>query len=203
MSILALSTRQMRDEDIKFQIEEIKAATYINLSSNYIGYEGIKTLTEAIEKSKKLTELKLWNNKIRDDGAKVLAEAFKQSKTLKRLDLGFNNIGPEGAKALAELIKENQSLEELGLVYNNIGYEGAASLVEALKKSKSTTIKYVDVNYEYKPEIGAALLQIKMRRLLFAIIPSETIWYNTAVGRFLRRDGDHAIGTKIFRFLMG
>ena len=230
MSYLFLDNLNLKDEDLNIRIEAIKAATEINLrgnnissagakvlakvlvksktlttlnlGGNNIGSAGAKALAKLIKKSKTLTKLDLWCNNLGPEGAKALAEGLKESKTLKELDITLNNIGNSGAKAMAEVLKENASMTHLYMGYNIIGHRDAEALVEAVLKNKSLKMKVLDIGNLHRYLCNIALDQIEVKRRVLAMLPVETNWYITAVGRFLRRDGDHAIKRKVVEFLL-
>ena len=98
----------------------------LDLSSNQIGYAGLKKLARHLPAS--LKSLNLSFNKIKYAGLKELAKHFPVM--LQSLDLSGNNIGDAGIKKLAKHFPA--SLQSLDLRYNNIGDAGIKKLAKHL-----------------------------------------------------------------------
>ena len=94
------------------QLKENKV-TAIDLSSNWIGVEGAKSISEALKTNKSLTSIHLSYNNIEAEGAKSIGEALKINKSLTSINLSNNYIGVEGAKSIGEALERNKSIPSL------------------------------------------------------------------------------------------
>ena len=84
-----------------------------------------------------------WNN-IGDDGIAQLATALQANTTIKSLHISANfSIAVNGAESLGRALSVNSSLEELDISYTRIGDEGVAHIANALQTN--TTLKVMDV----------------------------------------------------------
>ena len=110
----------------------------LNLSSNSITDEGVKSLTTALINSNcKLNSLGLDDNQITDKGVEYLTTALINSNCkLNSLDLEDNNITDKGVKHLTTaLINNNCELNSLSLEDNQITDKGVEYLTTALINS--------------------------------------------------------------------
>lgn len=125
--------------------------TSLDLSSNWIGPSGIKSLSPSLNRMSRLRELRLGRNGISVDGAKYLANILKNKSSLPHLhhlDLHRNALGPEGIRRIvnalvagyderrpsrvASATNRNMKLRLLDLSSNFAGDLGARYLSDAL-----------------------------------------------------------------------
>ena len=174
ISSLNLSNNSMGDAGVKeFAYHTLRinstSLTLLDLSSNSIGFNGIRTLADALKYCTNLTSLDLSGNLIGDDGTKALASVLKGRSNLLSLKIhrndinGFNavadiikkcskmhtlEIGPSdfasGIKPLSQCLKKCSDLKILSLRQACIGQEGIKSLAKGLKKSKA--LSEIDVH---------------------------------------------------------
>ena len=101
---------------------------YLNLSSNDIGPNGMKSIAEHICK-----ELILDECNIGSEGAKRLAHSFLLKPVITSLNLADNGIDSISTIALAKGLNHCCNLQEVCLSLNNIGYDGAVALAQYLQ----------------------------------------------------------------------
>jgi len=89
--------------------------TLLDLRSNNIGNEGVKSLSDTLKVNTTLATLCLSSDNIDDEGIKSLSDALKVNTTLTTLvfDHDIDSIGYEGARLLSKIeseVKINQGL---------------------------------------------------------------------------------------------
>jgi hypothetical protein len=146
----------------------------------------------------------LSNNAIGDAGAVALGGAVQKSKSLQCLDLRSNEIGDIGAMALAAAVQKSTSLRSLSLDgRTRLGETAFMELCHAVQRSMSLeTIEFQ--NPALTERMKRAFVLARARRGLFVLTGAGVGKRNvgTPVGRFARHDGDHAIMTRVMRFLL-
>ncbi|KAL0242597.1 hypothetical protein GEMRC1_005160 [Eukaryota sp. GEM-RC1] len=139
---LELSSNYIGDEGVRALAEVLKvnaSVTSVNLHYNFIKVEGARALAEVLKLNSSVTSVNLRTNSVGDVGARALADALNVNTSVTSVNLRANSIGDEGARALAEALKVNASITSIDLRYNFIGDEGARALAEALKVNTSVT----------------------------------------------------------------
>ena len=106
----------------------------LDLSCNYVGAEGLKSLCGALVTNTSLTELVLYDcsTVVSEDNGPVLTEMLRRNNTLKVVRLGGNNVTDCGCHYIAIGLKDNTSLRELNLTTCGITYRGVESLSTGL-----------------------------------------------------------------------
>ena len=139
---------------------------------------------------------------IKDVDAKALAAAIEKSTSLQTISLGGNQITDVGATALAAAIEKSTSLQTIWLSDNKITDVGAKALAAAVEKSTSLQfINLLNNQITNKDMVRIALDRARYRRQLLALACGELAVCQTR--NLLQCDGDHAIGTRVARFLLG
>ena len=90
---------------------------HLDLSRNNLGVKDIQRLASVLGRLGKLLLLNLRSNRLGSDGLKSLAPALKRSLT--DLDLAENNIGPDGITALAMRLSDVTNLTRLDISHNH------------------------------------------------------------------------------------
>lgn len=153
--------------------------------------DGIRTLTGALKTNTTLITLSLYGNNIGDEGA--IAIEFNQA--LEYLSLSGNNITDVGAIAIMNALKNNRTLKSLSLVDNRITNAGAKALCRALVFHPTLSLSLCYRHNTWSHDAHA-------RRQIVVLQSAANLPENTAVQRFVKRDGDHALCTRVFEFLV-
>ncbi|XP_032225803.2 protein NLRC5-like isoform X3 [Nematostella vectensis] len=128
---------------IKAITKVIQNVTRLNLSSNPVGYDGVKAIARLLVKScSRLKFLFLDHCNIDEFGAKELAIALSRNSCLEELSVACNDINDEGMCALAESVASNETLQVLYITYNNVGQNGKKVIISACETSKSVRHLY-------------------------------------------------------------
>ena len=94
----------------------------LSLEANYIGTEGVQSLTMGISMNTKQTTLEklyLGFNRIGDDGAILLAQMLEENTTLKHLSVEKNDIGNSGARAFLAALETNETIQDIAGLWRN------------------------------------------------------------------------------------
>lgn len=135
LEILCLPNNKLQSEGIKhFKVLlEKKNLTELDLSSNNIGVEGAKVISDSLKNNTNLLRLNLRNNNLKDEGAILIAASLTENDNLQYLSLSKNIIGDDGARALCIALTSNKSIETVDLNVNRIT-ERSAGYFEDLGK---------------------------------------------------------------------
>jgi len=133
------------------------ALTALNLSSNYLGDEGVSAVCEAIQSNKetKLASLHMGKNRFGPVGAKSVAAMVAVTGVLTSINLSNNVLcgvehwgqgiyTVEGITAIADALRVNGALTSLAISNNRMGDDGVKPICEALKQNSS--LKALDLN---------------------------------------------------------
>jgi len=165
----------------------------------------IKRIAEAMAKSTQLRLIDLNFNTITDTGAVALAEAVEKSTSLLTISLKGNDITDRGVIALGKAIEKSRSLHMIDLQDNQITDIGALALVEAIEKSTSIYLVWINgdqaISLANELAVYSAIFRSRIRCNVLALLGGESM-EGIPVGGFLRRDGDHAICTRVAKFLL-
>jgi hypothetical protein len=118
-------------------------------------------------------------------------------------------MGDEGAVALAASLEKSRTLQWLSLRGNLVGVPGAKALAAAVVKSRAVTEIYFNENLvsgEILKEVNdAALRGVQYRRVLAftSAVVTGRERKRTCTENFVWKDGDHAMGDRVTRFLGG
>ena len=118
----------------------------LDIRNNHgIAVNGAKSLGRALSVNSSLEELNISDTSIGDRGVAHIAHALQTNTTMKVLDVSNCGISYKGAESLARTLSFNSSLEELNISYTSIGDEGVAYIASALQTN--TTMKVLNVNH--------------------------------------------------------
>lgn len=116
----------------------------IDISSNNIGDDSIRSLSQTLLKNRSLRELNLENCGLTSTGSActALSRALRANTALRSLQISRNALGDTGMASLADGLKYNGTLETLSANMCGVGNTGFAQLLEALRSNAVlTTIK--------------------------------------------------------------
>jgi hypothetical protein len=97
-------------EKLAKALESNKTLKYLDLSSNYIGDEGIKHIMEVLETNRVLQYVKLNYNEITNTGANYILSALQTNNTLRGFfwdDLDYDKISEEMYEKIDEKALQN------------------------------------------------------------------------------------------------
>lgn len=126
----------------------------LNLSSNNLCKEGIKSLCPVIEKASTLKALDLSKTKMGVSGAKSLAEALLKNNSIEHLNIYANIIDVDGTRAIGKLLEQNKTLQFLDMGFNRARNAGLSAVSEGLQKNKESKLKYLGLRYNFINEDG-------------------------------------------------
>lgn len=183
-----------------------KTLALLELGRNHLGDDGAMVVAEAMKRNETPKTIHLDVNDIGDEGAKALARAIEVNTSVERLCLSGNRIGDEGAKALAAALPLNHTLETFTLGWNEpLTDAGGSALVNTVSQSFVVRDIYFDapdlrdaIHHRY----GVERRRCIARRTLLAIMRHEGVERESPLARFLDRDGDHAVASRVLGFLM-
>lgn len=139
---------------------------FVNISGNYIGWEGGRDIGEALLENRTLTDLDLTGNGIGDRGplvGDIFAKVLWVNTKLRRLNLKGNRLGPTSGRKLADALTRNNSLIELNLCDNRFDGEVGAEYLEALSKNTVLMVLQLDVK-EIGEDVHKLIVQEMKRR---------------------------------------
>ncbi len=199
-----LTTEQLeRLVRVAGESKQLKAIVYIG---NYIPNAQLNAFAKILEKSNSLYDLTLDHSHIDDVGTEIIARALINNHSLKELSLGNNDFCEEEIKSISAAILVNNSLSWIDLSYNNL-FSAALKILIAVLTEKVIHI-YVghpgqaEVEILFKAINSILDFRIEGARFL-ALEQAQTGDTNPPppAVRFFGRDGDHAVGTRVMRFL--
>ena len=120
----------------------LKSLEVLDLSSNEIGDEGLRHLSDALARgaAPALKDLTVWGNKIGDEGIRHLADALVRgaAPALEELYLERNQIGDEGVRHLGDALARSAApkLWSLNLDRNQASHPVKQAVQDALKQRR-------------------------------------------------------------------
>jgi len=132
----------------------------LDLSDNYISWEGAMLIAKALKSQSKLEYLNLWDNNIGNKGLKAIADAIHEGSKLEYLDLFNNGIDHEGVLSISQVLTSSE-LKTINLCYNNVGDYGAWSL--ALAVGAGCKLISLDLSFTKVGDQGVAILSKALR----------------------------------------
>ena len=182
---LDLHSNSIDDNETEIIAEYLKRndikLTILNLSNNYIGFNGCELLADALKINKTLTRLNIGNNNLYDHGVELLAEALKINLTILELYLYNNLIKIEGVIPLAEALKVNTTLTLLDLTSNGFGNEGIKVITKALitnKILKTLVLCNITSNYLYHIDNDGAIALADLLKINQTLTNLNLRWNN-------------------------
>ncbi len=105
----------------------------LSIVHNGIGPNSIPAVIDLISNNKSIRDIDLGSNKLGSDGIKTLSSGLNNSG-LRQLCLSDNNLGPRAGAAIAELINNNQKVHIVDLKNNKIGSDGIIALDAGIRR---------------------------------------------------------------------
>ena len=183
----------------------------LELAYNRITSVGAAALARMLGQSRSLRHLDVsYNSGMGDAGGVVLAEAVRNSSLLRSLTCDNGGFSDVTALAFARALERNKSLRELSLSENRFSFSGALALIKAMLGSFTLDWLYVDqfdaTHCRVKGTMNRAFVAAKAVRPTLALLMGRPLSPASPVvlwRRFiLEKDGDHAIWTNVFGFLV-
>jgi hypothetical protein len=171
----------------------------LDLSNYCISIDNITEIATIISGNSSVQNLILKESDIGRKESKALACALIKSTSLKSLNLSKNRVDAQGMYALAAALLINPSLSYLDISNNFFALSALKSFIAVL------TEKVIHIYVDH-PAINSILdFRIEGARFL-ALEQAQTDDTDRTnppppAVRFFSRDGDHAIGTRVMRFL--
>nr|XP_043612148.1 RAN GTPase-activating protein 2-like [Erigeron canadensis] len=132
--------------------------SYLNLSNNHLGEQGVRAFGDLLKSQNNLVELYLMNASLSKEAAKAVCELIPSTKKLKILHIHHNMTGDEGAISISQLVKESPNLEDFRCSSTRVGSRGGVALAEAL--DTCTVLRKLDLRDNiFGPEPGVTLSQ--------------------------------------------
>jgi len=134
-------------------IQKYSSFSYLDLSENNIGNEGISYLCEGILLNYSLVSLILSSNSIFSEGSNILFSKLKEHPSISSINLSNlknsykNMIANKGCAMLQSFLETNRIISLLNVSDNNIGNEGFSAITEGLAKSQSLVSLNLSKNY--------------------------------------------------------
>ena len=116
----------------------LQGVTYLDISRNNIGDDGIARLATALQANTTMQILDVsGNDGITVNGAKSLGKALSVNSSLEELNIRSTSIGDEGVAHIANALQTNTTMKVLNVSKCGISCKGAESLARALSVNSS------------------------------------------------------------------
>lgn len=128
---------------------EIKRIRYLDLSENFIGEEGVKSLITFLSQNKTLQRLILNNNDLdefKSNGVNLICDSLLNHPNIQMIDFSSMIITGSGAK-IAELIKNSKTLSSVNLRDCNLNLKDFQNICRAIKICKNQNLVNVDLSF--------------------------------------------------------
>ncbi len=106
--------------------------------------DSIVNLMNIIENTNTLSNLDISSNFLGDEKIRKISESMKINKTIKSLNLSYNSIGINGAFYIGEFFLKNNFIERLFVSGNTLSGIGLQNLMKILSDHKS--IRHLDIS---------------------------------------------------------
>jgi Ran GTPase-activating protein (RanGAP) involved in mRNA processing and transport len=106
--------------------------------------DSLINLMNIIEYTNNLTNLDISSNFLGDEKIRKISESLRINKTIKSLNIAYNNIGNNGAFYLGDFLLKNNFIERLFVSGNNLSGLGLQNLMKILSNHKS--IRHLDIS---------------------------------------------------------
>jgi len=106
--------------------------------------DSLINLMNIIEYTNNLTNLDISSNFLGDEKIRKISESLRINKTIKSLNIAYNNIGNNGAFYLGDFLLKNNFIERLFVSGNNLSGLGLQYLMKILSNHKS--IRHLDIS---------------------------------------------------------
>ncbi|CAF1639980.1 unnamed protein product [Adineta ricciae] len=153
-SDINLTYQNLTVDDMSIIVEKAiieKKCTRLFLDNNYITYECMCLLVDALPHNTTLKELYLRETGLYDISVQILACTLASNNcSIKALYMDRNYITDQGAGYLAEMLKTNTTLTQLHLFTNRIGKKGAKLITNVMGQENTTLAYFGHEYYEQK-----------------------------------------------------
>ena len=117
------------------ELNFLNGITKLDISSNRLGYEGIKLLMNSVNEIKSLRELNVSNNYLGCKETLIVAESVMNMKNLEILNISVNAIGPLGVDHILNLMKVHTKLKSIDVSCNFLSKEKIHDILEEIKSN--------------------------------------------------------------------
>ncbi|KAL4479133.1 hypothetical protein ABPG72_008963 [Tetrahymena utriculariae] len=141
-----------------------ESITRVDISNNNIGVNGAASLKQAFNSKKysHLRYLNISSNQLGDNGIKTITEAIQNNTTIYSLDLSYNKLGDQSCIYLQQILQNNSYIQELYLQWNKISSRGGLYIADGL--ALNSNMKVIDLSHNglgslSKLQTGLKILQ--------------------------------------------
>ena len=123
-----------------------KRIRFLNLSENFITFEGAKIISEFLKNNKTLQFLDLSRNaqcQFKKEGVKFILDSLLNNKNIEYIDFSFMNLTGCG-EVIGNFLLKNKSIENIVLRNILMNFNDFKNIFIPLKKSK--TLKEIDIS---------------------------------------------------------
>ena len=123
-----------------------KRIRFLNLSENFITFEGAKIISEFLKNNKTLQILNLSRNaqvQFKSEGVKYIIDSLLHNKNIEQIDLSYMNLTGCGVH-IGNLISKNKSIENIILRGVLLNFNDFKNIFTPLKQS--ATLKEIDIS---------------------------------------------------------
>ena len=123
-----------------------KRIRFLNLSENFITFEGAKIISDFLKNNKTLQILNLSRNaqvQFKAEGVKYILDSLLNNKNIEQIDLSYMNLTGCGVH-IGNFISKNKSIENIILRNVLLNFNDFKNIFTPLKKN--TTLKEIDIS---------------------------------------------------------
>jgi len=123
-----------------------KRIRFLNLSENFLTYEGAKIISDFLKNNKTLQILNLSRNaqcQFKTEGVKFILQSLIKNKNIELIDFSFMNLTGCG-EYIGNFISNNKSIENIILKNVLLNYNDFKNIFIPLKKNE--TVKEIDIS---------------------------------------------------------
>ena len=123
-----------------------KRIRFLNLSENFITFDGVKIISEFLKNNKTLQKLNLSRNaqtQFKTEGVKCILDSLMNNKNIELVDFSYMNLTGCG-ESIGNFISKNKSIENIVLKSVLLNFNDFKNIFVPLKKSK--TLKEIDIS---------------------------------------------------------
>ena len=123
-----------------------KRIRFLNLSENFLTYEGAKIISDFLKNNKTLQVLNLSRNaqcQFKTEGVKCILQSLIKNKNIELIDFSFMNLTGCG-EYIGNFISNNKSIENIILKNVLLNYNDFKNIFIPLKKNE--TVKEIDIS---------------------------------------------------------
>ncbi|CAL1544492.1 unnamed protein product [Lymnaea stagnalis] len=136
----------------------------LDLTDNWLGFEGGMAVCEMLKENCFITELNLSDNHL-NKCAEHLCQTIERNDTLRRVSLSGNGFDDITAQHIANMILTTTKLEYLNLSHNNLGEKSGLLLGPAI--SENLCLKELDLSWNHLRRKGAVAVAAGVKSNVF------------------------------------